>query len=474
MSRNPKPTAIDTFFGLLEESAGLGFWEWDAQEDRVRYSPSCSRIYKVRHGSIRTLGDWLARVHPEDRERLMNGPAFQGESKITRFSSEFRICIGKNKIRWVLDQGHITRNRKGQVTRVVGINLDITERKLMEEQLRLQSSAMQFMAEGINLATADGRIIYANDQFETMYGYLPGELVGKHCVNLKSPSDSDPEAAVNDIIAYLKADGVWRGEVLNRRKNGEDFWVHASISVFQHASWGEVWIAVVSDITEWRRLNQERQAAFLQLERLTREIQDAEERLRSTLSREVHDEIGAQLTAVRMKLDALAHSNCQPGPKEPLRQLLAQIDTAMANTREICTRLRPPVLDHLDLHGVLRWLLDDWSAKTGIYVRTRLARLPTDPGERVRTDLFRCVQELLTNVARHTRASEVKVILSQCQSTLRIVVADNGQGFSTPNTNTQGLGLVGIRERLKQHGGTLDMDSSAHGTTATITVPYLP
>jgi PAS domain S-box-containing protein len=128
---------------------------------------------------------------------------------------------------------------------------DIAERKKTEIALRLDGEIMANMAEGVQLTREnDAVIVYANSQFEKMFGYRPGELLGKHVSVLNASSEKSSKGTADDIIRALKNKGTWDGEILNVRKNGATFWCHASISTFIHPDHGKVWISVQQDISE--------------------------------------------------------------------------------------------------------------------------------------------------------------------------------------------------------------------------------
>ncbi|MEN6584848.1 MAG: PAS domain S-box protein [Sulfuricella sp.] len=145
---------------------------------------------------------------------------------------------------------------------------DITVRKFAEEELRLHSAIVSHMEEGVFLTSVrDGVIVYANPKFEKMFGYEPGELIGKHVSSVNAPTYRDPETTAKMINEVLIRKGSWYGEVLNVKQDGTPFWCHASVSTFEHHHYGTVWVAIHQDITE-RKLAENR-------------LSESEERFRS-------------------------------------------------------------------------------------------------------------------------------------------------------------------------------------------------
>lgn len=131
----------------------------------------------------------------------------------------------------------------------------ITERKRVKDELRLLSEITANAAEGITLFKAsDGTIHYANKRFEMLFGYAPGELMGKPTYILNAPTDKSPQEASAEIMWFLEEQGVWSGDVCSQKKGGTAFWTHAIISSFRHSELGTLLICYQSDITERKNM----------------------------------------------------------------------------------------------------------------------------------------------------------------------------------------------------------------------------
>jgi PAS domain S-box-containing protein len=133
---------------------------------------------------------------------------------------------------------------------VLSVIRDVTQRRRAEAELNFQGQIIRNMAEGINVVRAsDGTIIYTNPRFEEMFGYGPGELIGKHISVVNAPGEKSPEEVAGEIITVLETEGVWRGEVLNIKKDGILFWSYVYVTGFEHHEYGKVWISNQADIT---------------------------------------------------------------------------------------------------------------------------------------------------------------------------------------------------------------------------------
>ena len=209
------------------------------------------------------------------------------------------------------------------------------------------------------------------------------------------------------------------------------------------------------------------------MRRLAANRQESIERERAAIARDVHDHLGSVLTGIRMRLESLAQKEgLDPAEcRLALRQVAATAQSALAAARAICDRLRPPMLDDLGLAETCRWSVQQWMRDSGIRALVRLREPVAAPDPDVATDLYRALQELLTNAARHSGASLVQVRLLATRTAIRLCVADNGRGFDAQRRDGQGFGLLGVRERAARHGGAVRVRSGAQGTAVAITLP---
>jgi signal transduction histidine kinase len=220
------------------------------------------------------------------------------------------------------------------------------------------------------------------------------------------------------------------------------------------------------------------QAERERLRALSIRLTQAQESERTRIARELHDEAGQSLTAVRLQLDFIA-SVLPPDTPEPVHEQIDEAQTLVSRTleeiRRISIDLRPSLLDDLGLMPALRWQCDHFSRhvnlKTHFESKGNVRRLDAD----VETAVYRAAQEALTNIARHAQATEAKIMLDYQDERLCLVIADNGQGFSETAYKGMGVGLTGMRERIATVGGTLYVDSSpGDGLTLRIEVPLKP
>ena len=184
-----------------------------------------------------------------------------------------------------------------------------------------------------------------------------------------------------------------------------------------------------------------------------------QESIARRFSHELHDELGQTLAAVKSNLAAAPRT---PGTSGRLADSMQLVDDAIRNVRQLSQLLRPIILDDFGLDAGLGWLCEGFTQRTGVDVdyRSNLhSRLPDE----TETHLFRIAQEGLTNVARHSRATRVKIDLAASDSGLKLIIADNGKGIKDLRSGTQSLGMTGMRARARAVGGFFRVTSPPEG-----------
>jgi signal transduction histidine kinase len=204
-----------------------------------------------------------------------------------------------------------------------------------------------------------------------------------------------------------------------------------------------------------------------ELSRLSRHVLDTQEQILHRFSRELHDEFGQTLTAIEANLAAVPRASSDVASR--VEDCLLLVKDAMGNVRELAQIMRPSMLDDFGLRSSLQFLGETFAQRTGIEVEQRLEFDGRLPGE-TETHLYRIAQEALTNISRHSGATKVRLALQQRGQILCLSVADNGGGLK-PNSRDGGLGLIGMRERMRASGGDLDIRSARSGLTVTAEVP---
>jgi PAS domain S-box-containing protein len=266
------------------------------------------------------------------------------------------------------------------------------------------------------------------------------------------------------------------GHVDALRSNGEEFPVEAAIShaeVFGH----QFYTVILRDVTQSKRTRETLEHSQRDLRALSKAADIALEAERARIAREMHDEFGQALTAIKMDLESLRNNLPPDQPKQHERALAMRniLDDLVAATRRLAADLRPLVLDDLGLVAALEWLTQNFSQRTGIVVKLTVNDMPTKVPDPLASALFRITQESLTNISKHAGASMVMVRLEQEDAWLQLTVRDNGRGIELADMDKPGsYGLLGIRERVTLLGGELVVSRNpTHGTQVRVRIPLI-
>ena len=225
-------------------------------------------------------------------------------------------------------------------------------------------------------------------------------------------------------------------------------------------------------VTERKRTEVELQRSRDQLRALAARLQKVREEERTRVAREIHDELGQALTAIKIDLSSFSH-NMPPEEKRQSESIMKLVDETIQSVRRISTELRPAILDAVGLVGAVEWAAEEFEARTGIQCQLDLPQDDVVIDQDAATALFRIFQETLTNVARHANATEVNVRLANENGGLTLEVHDNGKGVSEEQLATgRSLGILGMRERALLLGGEFIITGApGAGTTARVRIP---
>jgi PAS domain S-box-containing protein len=376
----------------------------------------------------------------------------------------------------------------GQIVAAVVLTSDITEQKRLQMELGYQANLLANVNDAIIAYDADLRVTAWNQKAEEQYGWTAEEAIGANALHIVGTQMTGEERAV--VSRSLRETGQWRGEIRHTRRDGTPLTVEATTMALRDEA-GQVYgfVTVNRDIT--RRIEAEAQRARLleqleasrqQLQALSRRFVTMQESERSYVADQLYNQAGQILAALQMQLSRLGREGGRESAAEQLPAMQAMLQEAMGKLHDLAKELRPVGLDRSTLARVLGAYATDFGKAYGLAIQFRpgaaeTLRVPADVG----TAIFRCMQEGLTNVALHARASEVVLSLTVDGDDLVVTLADNGVGFAARDTwdeddprLAKGLGLASMRERLEMVGGQLAILSGESGTTLTMQAPLGP
>jgi len=403
---------------------------------------------------------WRMTVVPRSQ-----GPDFGGwSSNLAVPLLGFLLSLGIAGLVYALER-RIDRHRVAREEVLV----ELVARKQAEDALRgaeaRYHSVFDAATDGLLVMDEDGRIVEANSAACEMRGYEPGQLEGKSLRDLISP-EHRPKLDV--FVGQLGRRGAVRLDSVAMTNGGASIDVEVRGTSFRHGDRQRV-LAIISDVSERKRA-QERHAV------LSRKALMAQEDERARVSRELHDELGQLLTAVRFELGLLqTRPAFSSDDATSLRNAIDIVEKAAEELRRICKGLRPPLLDDLGIGPAAELLLNEFEERTGIEIQLDLQLADeglTIPAE-TSLAVYRILQEALNNVGRHAGAKRVAVSLLHEIAELRLSVYDDGKGFEMSQLSASaGSGIVGMQERAHLVRATLEVRSVPdEGTRVELSVP---
>lgn len=324
------------------------------------------------------------------------------------------------------------------------------------------------MNEGAAVLSSDHTVLHCNGCFARFLGARLQSVIGSSMLDLVWPDDH-PKL---DALLRRAAQRNCRGEIRLQSRKGAPLSVHLSLNPLRLDSTRAVCL-IASDLSEMKRAEQELRASSEQLRNLAAHLLSVREEERARISREVHDELGQSLTAVKMDLAWLARRLPRRNGQmlKKIRSTRQLADSVIQSIRRISTELRPAVLD-LGLAAAVEWQVQEFQARSGIQCKVRLLTREV-VASNASTAMFRIFQETLTNVARHAKATRAEVVLQKQRDRLVLLIRDNGRGFDQADPSlSKSLGLLGMRERAAILGGRVNISSApGKGTTVTAWIP---
>jgi PAS domain S-box-containing protein len=374
-------------------------------------------------------------------------------------------------------------NRRGQFARLHGLHvLDAANDAIIE------------------LDPANDTVRYWNQGAEKLYGWKTAEAIGKDInVLLKTACSQPPDQSK----AALMRQGNWEGELIQTRRDGTEIFVASRSTVQQETKWEPaIRLEINRDVTERKKSEQElrkaeeqrraaRELAYSELEKQVRErtaeLEQSNQQLRQLsaqlirsqdeerrrVARELHDSAGQYLAAVTLALDAAKIE--QESATQKLEEAATMAKGCASEIRTISHLLHPPLLEELGLASAAQWYVQGFATRSGIQVRLEIPDHLDRLGNEVELVLFRILQECLTNIHRHSGSKTATLRIGSDSQQAWLEVQDQGKGSGDAPAEFQpGIGITGMRERVKDLSGVLEISSERTGTRVRAVLPLAP
>ncbi len=458
-----------------QQIAHIGSWELNLQTDKKIWSNEIFKIFGLSSEEIEPSQEkFLSFVHPEDLGFVKNNIKLAFK-ELRNMSFYNRIIPKDGTIRHIYYESKFEFNKQEKPILLHGIIQDITEKVLAEKEKEFDETNLSAL---INNTTdliwsvdRNFNLITSNEAFDKMITHVSGKSIAKG-KNILAPGLND------ELLIRFKGfyEQAFLGEIFTKTERYNSSWLEISFYPIRERDKVVGTACYLRDITERKKAEEEILQKNEQLRYLASHLQFIREFERTTISREIHDELGQQLTALKMDLGWILHkqNNAEKVVVAKLNEMLKMSDDIINTIRRISSDLRPAIIDDLGLIPALEWKCNDFEEKMGIackFVSTvKERRFENDFG----INVYRILQETLTNVSRHAEAKSVTVSVSENESELFLEITDDGKGISNEKIHTgKTLGILGMQERAALLGGKLIIEGTKNkGTHTKLTLPF--
>ncbi|HEV3140562.1 MAG TPA: PAS domain-containing protein [Vicinamibacterales bacterium] len=426
---------------------------------------------------------WTRAVHAADRQSCRAAYRAVIRSGLP-FELEYRLRRADGEYRYVVDRAS-PRLADGEVVGFIGSCLDVTNRKAAELELRASEMRFRLLAENASDMIYRYRLFptyqseYVSPAVTMLTGHTPEEFM------------ADPELAFRLIhrddrslaLAIRKDPKRFREPIILRWVHDDGRIVqveHRNVPVFDSHGRLVALEGIGRDVTDRLAIETRLRASERRMRQLAASVEQARENERRDIARELHDELGQSLTAIKLELartvQALTKRQLPPESLDSLQSMFGGIDVAIETVRRLATSLRPPALDYLGLVAAIETEAAVIARRTGIRCQVTGNRNVPQLDPEQTTAVFRIVQEALTNVVRHASASSVKIRIDGTPAGVSVKVQDNGRGARLKEqADRSALGVLGMRERAEMIGGALAITSApGKGTSVSFALDGIP
>ena len=459
---------MNTRFELMMTATDDAIWDMEFGSDKIWGNKKYLSYFNEIVDEQIYYVDLQSRIHPDDLLILNDAFANALIKKETNFTIKYQFKNNEGHWLTLLNKSIIIYNNNNEPIRLIGNVQDITKEEEIKQQIINEkeiSDALINSLPGIfYMFNKKGEYIRWNENIYTITGYNIEDITS---IN---PTLFVPEEQRSYLIEKINSvfengsDSI-EADLLTKDGRRIPYYFTGNYIKIDDQ---DCMMGVGIDISERVKFQQE-------LRNLATDLQNIREEERTRISREIHDELGQQLTGLKMNISWLNKkiTNTTPEISTHINQSIALSDQTLKTVRRIAAQLRPSILDDLGLVSALEWESDEFQNRYNIEANFTAENVTSTLDQKMSTAIFRIFQESLTNILRHSKATLVTTIFSEFPNQFTFKIEDNGIGFDeNANKKIRSLGLLGMQERAIMIGGTLTIKSTPNkGTILYLEIP---
>jgi len=482
---------------LAMKVSNMAWWEMEVDTGKVFYGLRKIDMLGYEAEDFKYYTDFMKLIHPDDYEPTMDAMRNHMYNKSPKYEIEYRIKTISGDYKWFFDTGFISkRDKAGKPLIVSGLVVDITERKRSENELSVQKQFFEQMFMQSSLSTQildkEGWCERINPKLSQIFGVDASQMEGL-VYNIFNDDEIKQKGINKKLEKVFKEKQTAEWEVLfdigiaaesqnikvnEKKKLWYSNWAYPILD--QNGDLSHV-IIQHNDITDRKNAQEALLESQIQLKKFAAHLQNVREEERVMLAREIHDDLGQILVAIKIDLGLLKlvaqktkelDYSKDIAPKFDNLYLL--VDNTLKSARRIMTDLRPEVLDLLGFTETVKQHLKNFEERYSILSSFENNVKSVELTTQQAVALFRIVQEALNNIAKHANASEIKITLNEDHQAIILEISDNGVGFDYHNAKrVDSYGLIGMKERVFLLDGELTINSEkGKGTKVKVVMPY--
>jgi len=452
----------------METGKAVG-WDWNIKTGEDRWFGDLQTVFGISSDTyLGRVEEFRRRVHPEDQELVWKAVADARESR-KPYAAEFRVIRDDESVRWLTARGKFYYANSGGAERMVGMSLDITDRKLAEQQVRESEERFRLVANKapvmIWMSGSDKLCNYFNKPWLDFTGRTLEQELGNGWA--EGVHHEDLASCLKTYSEAFDKREQFEMEYRLRRHDGDYRWIFDNgVPRFNADGSFAGYIGSCLDVTERKRAEEA-------LSTIGRRLIEAHEEERTRIGRELHDDINQRLALLAVELDQWSKDKSQSNFSAHLSHAQSRIMEISKDVQALSHRLHSSKLDYLGLASAAKSFCKEFSAKAKVEIQFNQSAIPATIPKDVSLSLFRVLQESLQNAVKYSGVEIFRVELRGTSDGIELVVSDNGKGFEEEEAfSRHGLGLISMRERMQMVRGVFSVKTRPGiGTMISARVP---